>query len=215
MKQDRTAPEIPASHVAVTDSADDLATIREPGCAAAIWNRTPSEAFQTWIDALPLDQWPRGRTVFRADDAHSFVANLLAGQGVPNNGHAAVLAEDMAAICGVFAKIMNATFLKMRVEVVTGNACRKFHLDVMEARLICTYRGEGTQYGVSANGDAPEQVFSVPTGAHAIFRGSEWRDGAPPKLLHRSPPIEGTGETRFVMVLDPAMDPASEGRAAE
>jgi len=29
-------------------------------------------------------------------------------------------------------------------------------------------------------------------------------------LLHRSPPIEGTGETRLVLVLDPVIDPEEE-----
>ena len=29
-------------------------------------------------------------------------------------------------------------------------------------------------------------------------------------ILHRSPPIEGTGETRFVFVIDPIFDPENE-----
>lgn len=36
-----------------------------------------------------------------------------------------------------------------------------------------------------------------------IFRGSHWERQNNQGLLHRSPPIEGSGETRFVVVIDP------------
>ena len=39
-----------------------------------------------------------------------------------------------------------------------------------------------------------------------ILRGTNWPSAAKPGLLHRSPPIEGTGETRLVLVLDPIAD---------
>jgi hypothetical protein len=86
---------------------------------------------------------------------------------------------------------------------VTTNACRKFHVDAMAARLICTYRGTGTQYGQSRNGDDPKRVFTVPTGSAVLLRGSLWPSNRDCGLVHRSPPIEGTGETRLVLVLDP------------
>ena len=73
----------------------------------------------------------------------------------------------------------------------------------MAARLICTYRGTGTQYGQSRNGDDPKRVFTVPTGSAVLLRGSLWPQNPDAGLVHRSPPIEGTGETRLVLVLDP------------
>ncbi|MEM7671620.1 MAG: DUF1826 domain-containing protein, partial [Pseudomonadota bacterium] len=78
------------------------------------------------------------------------------------------------------------------------------------ARLVCTYRGTGTQYGISPDGRDPQRVFTVPTGAPICLRGTEWPDDQTSGLLHRSPPIEGTGETRLVLVLDPIVDPGEE-----
>ena len=76
----------------------------------------------------------------------------------------------------------------------------------MTARLICTYRGPGTQYCISHDHTDPKRFFTVPTGAPILLRGSRWPQRPASGLLHRSPPIEGTGETRLVLVLDPVLN---------
>jgi len=39
------------------------------------------------------------------------------------------------------------------------------------------------------------------------MRGTLWPAKPATGLLHRSPPIEGSGETRLLLVLDPIYDP--------
>ena len=60
---------------------------------------------------------------------------------------------------------MQAAYVRLRLQAVTTNACRKFHLDAITGRLVCTYRGPGTQYGTSTAGEDPEHIRTVPTGA--------------------------------------------------
>lgn len=117
------------------------------------------------------------------------------------------LIDDIAALADIFAEIMRARWLRLRLDVVTTNACRRFHIDAVTARLVCTYRGTGTQYGISADGAEPSRIFTVPTGAPILLRGTLWPERPRSGLLHRSPPIEGSGETRLVLVLDPVDDP--------
>ncbi|MEM9139786.1 MAG: DUF1826 domain-containing protein, partial [Pseudomonadota bacterium] len=71
----------------------------------------------------------------------------------------------------------------------------------------CTYRGTGTQYGIAGQGTEPENAVTVPTGAPILMRGTLWPERPSAGLLHRSPPIEGTGETRLVLILDPVAVP--------
>lgn len=123
-----------------------------------------------------------------------------------------MLVEDIAAMAYIFGSIMDTPYVRLRLDVINTNACRKFHIDRIKARLICTYRGTGTQYGASEFGDDPKCIFTTPTGSAILLRGSLWKASAVPKLLHRSPPIEGTGETRLVLVLDPIMDLAAAQR---
>ena len=63
--------------------------------------------------------------------------------GLPDGAERARLVDDAAALADIFAGLMRARHLRLRFDVVTTNACRKFHIDAVTARLICTYRGTG------------------------------------------------------------------------
>ena len=105
---------------------------------------------------------------------------------------------------------MNVDYLRLRMEVVSTNSCRKFHIDAVKSRLICTYRGQGTQYGLSMDGNDPEQFKTTPTSSPILLRGTLWVEDKLKMILHRSQPIEGNGETRFVFVIDPIFDLENE-----
>lgn len=185
---------------------ESLSAIHKPGCAAAIWQRQPLPAFQNWIDALPEDQLPRTRTILRPERVAEALETLTEACGTPAGPECDMMIGDIAAMAAIFADVIKAPYLRLRLDVVTTNACRKFHIDALTARLICTYRGTGTQYGTSQDGTDPRRIFTAPTGAPMILRGTLWPERPASGLLHRSPPIEGSGETRLVLVLDPVAD---------
>ncbi|WP_349359890.1 DUF1826 domain-containing protein [Stappia sp.] len=193
--------------VGVATTPDGLATLRKPGCAAVIWQRRPTARVQSWIDALAPDRLPRARVILRPDAVRETVLQICEMCGTPADPARALFVEDVAALTGRFCDLMRTTWVRLRFDVVTTNACRKFHIDAVTARLVCTYRGPGTQYGVSTDGVEPDRIFTVPTGAPILLRGTLWPQKPPSGLLHRSPPIEGTGQTRSVLVLDPVDAP--------
>lgn len=194
--------------VEFADTPDGLAAIKKPGCAAAIWRRSPQPAFQTWLDTLKSGQLPRARVLLRPEQMREATAQICQIASTPQCEELDRLIDDAAALAELFADLMRAPYLRLRFDVITTNACRKFHTDTVTARLICTYRGTGTQYGISTNGEAPHHVMTVPTGAPILLRGKLWPERPESGLLHRSPPIEGTDETRLVLVLDPVLNPA-------
>ena len=185
---------------------EGLAAIRESDSAAVLWQRRPLDAFQHWLDTLPEDALPRARTILRpgavADtlEAYCDIANT------PTGAHRSRLVEDAAALAEIFARDMGAPYLRLRLEVVTGDACRRFHIDRIHARLLCTYRGSGTQFGLAAPGETPDEIRTAATGSVLVLRGTLWPARHAPSLLHRSPPIADTGEARLVLVLDPVFD---------
>ena len=75
------------------------------------------------------------------------------------------------------------------------------------ARHVCTYRGSGAQFGISQGEEAPDPVCSVDTSKPMVLRGRLWPTEPPSGLLHRAPPIEGTGMTQLVLVLDAVAEP--------
>ena len=191
-------------------SPDALCAIHDPSCAATVWRRTALPDFQDWIDRLPSDQLPCARMILRPNQVRDAIEQAARRHKMPACAEREALLDDMEALATTFATVMRTRYLRLRLDVITDNACRKFHVDMLTARLICTYRGQGTQYGVSPDGGEPKIVRSVPTGSPIVLRGSQWPETPRSGFLHRSPPIEGTHETRLLLVLDPVADPENE-----
>lgn len=198
--------------VAVVDAPEGLAQIRTPGCAAVLWRRPPPPGLLDWLARLPVERLPTMRTVLRPEQALSSLQSACDAAGTPDGPERARLIGDIAALADRFAAVMAAPLLLLRLDVITTDACRRFHIDAVTARLLCTYRGTGTQFGIAADGRDPDTIHTVPPGAVLILRGTRWsNDLCHPDpaggLRHRSPPIAGSGETRVLLVLDPVIDP--------
>jgi hypothetical protein len=117
------------------------------------------------------------------------------------------LATAITDLATRFAALMGCGTVRVRLEGVTGNACRKVHADYTDLRLISTLAGPGTDY---TTGDDPDAALQrVATGAVALFKGHMFAPGHS-ACLHRSPPVEGSGERRLVLVIDtPSRHPDS------
>lgn len=198
------------SGVLVAETPEGLSVIGTSNCPAVIWRRDPASDFQAWIEALSPERLPRTRVILRPEAVREAIFQVCEAAGVPDCTERQLLIDDIAAQADTFGQVMRAPWLRLRLDVVSTNACRKFHIDAVSTRLVCTYRGTGTQYGVTTGSGDPEEIFTVPTGSPIVLRGTLWPTEKETGFLHRSPPIEGTGETRLVLVLDPIFDPEEE-----
>lgn len=125
------------------------------------------------------------------------------------------LAADMAAIARDFAAAANACALRARFERIDGPACKFFHVDFVECRLITTYFGAGTEYladedvvreklgqganrGVKKPGAAVRHMDAFEIG---LFKGEAWPGNRGKGIVHRSPPASRAAP-RLVFVLD-------------
>lgn len=206
----RTSIRDAAIGVGIADDPTSLSVFLQPGCAAAIWRRQTPPDIQAWLNRLAPEFLPRGRIILRAHAVAEAVTQFCDTAQTPPGPERDWLEADIMALAERFSNLIPARFLRLRLDVITTNACRKFHVDAISARLVCTYRGTGTQYGISTDGDDPRRVFTVQTGVPILLRGTLWPTTPASGLLHRSPPIEGTGETRLVLVVDPVSDPEDE-----
>jgi hypothetical protein len=200
---------LPTAHpagVRVVQTSQDMAAINQPNCAALIWQRSPDPEVAEWLAALAPDNLPKARLILPVSEVRAEVEQCCEGASMPKGCERDALIGDIAYLTDQFATVMKVTHVRLRLDVVNTNACRKFHRDVIRARLVCTYLGTGTQYGTGTRENDPRQVFTVPPCCPIVMRGSEWPETPASDLLHRSPPIEGTGETRLVLVVDPIYD---------
>jgi hypothetical protein len=195
-----------AAGVAVVQSPDELHRISDAACPCVIWTRPPVATFQSWIDTLAPERLPNMRLILRPGQVRSAVTIACDTAKTPICAEHTRLVDDIAILADTFATIMGSPFLRLRLDLVNTDACRKFHVDTLTARLICTYRGAGTQLCTWQNSEAPTKIFRVPTADPIVIRGTLWPEQPASGLRHRSPPIEGTGQTRLVLVLDPIFD---------
>jgi len=118
----------------------------------------------------------------------------------------AALAQDIAALATRFAALMECDEIRLRLELVDNDSCRKLHSDYTDLRLITAYAGRGTQFAC-ANARESDALWNIEAGDIALVKGWQFGEGHQP-CLHRSPPIAGTGERRLLLAIDtPRIDP--------
>lgn len=190
----------------ILQAADDLILreIARPGVGAVVWQRRRDPGFAEWIDALPVDRLPYLRSLVAIEHVESCVHIACDQSGMPADAMRDRLASDAAALAYMFAEIMQSPVLRLRLEPVTSDACRKFHVDHVRARLLCTYRGPGTQLAIGREDGDARLAGALAPGSATILRGLRWPSREKTNVLHRSPPLADSGETRLLLVLDPA-----------
>ncbi|MEO1304215.1 MAG: DUF1826 domain-containing protein [Pseudomonadota bacterium] len=180
--------------------ADQIATALHRATDAAIWSRTVPAGVHAWINELAAEMLPARRSVLSPDQVAACMRDAFQDVGVLLSPALRWIAEDAQALASHVARAANTPLVRMRLDPISNNACRLMHVDNIFARLICTYRGPGTELGLQS-GDSPAMA-QVPTGLPIYLKGKQWPGADLAGLNHRSPPIEGTGLTRWVLVLE-------------
>ena len=188
---------------------DYLSDFIDQFCFGLIWDRQIPVNIQDWLNKVDPKLIPSFRQIFHKNEINKHI-NKIFKNSLIKQKETEWLVQDIIRLSRLFSNLMNVDYLRLRMEVVSTNSCRKFHIDAVKSRLICTYRGQGTQYGKSIDRNDPKQFNTTPTSSPILLRGTLWTENNSIMILHRSPPIEGTGETRFVFVIDPIFDPKNE-----
>ncbi len=196
------------SGVRAVDTLDGLATINEPTTELVIWQRSLPLCFRDWIDRLDAVTLPHIRILVEPGDLRCALVPLLDACGLVQSDMRDLLVEDIDDLVSAFADITRSDRVDVRLERVDHDACWKFHRDTVEARLVATYRGPTTEWVHMAHAEkamAEQRDFDGPLerlGDHdvALFKGN--RAGPNRGIVHRSPPIAGTGLTRLFLCLN-------------
>ena len=200
-------------HAFSTDLAD-LRRIGDPGCDYAVWIRRAPRAVKQFTRNCPVALLPNA--TFKSRFAGVYNAVLAAIPAGAGDGRA--FAYDVAKLAAIYRYMTGAENLRIRIERVPNDGCRLFHVDRVKVRLVCIYRGAGTEWLPESNVDRDglkkgknDAIIRNPYGvrhlrpwAVALQKG-ELASGVPDSgLVHRSPPVRGIGDTRLVVVIDDA-----------
>lgn len=183
----------PSACAAVSNDEAVLLEIQRRDVALALWLRPEPPGWWRLTNAL-LAAAP-----FRAaceDAPEAAVDGVLAalGQPVPVQ-----LAADMTQLALVFAAVTRKERVRIRLDGVTHDSCRRFHMDATGLRLLCTYRGAGTQWTLC--GPDCRVPHQAPACSVALIKGTRHDPPPPEGCLHRSPPVSLLPENRRARLL--------------
>lgn len=198
---------------------ESLLQIRQATVSLAVWERSMPVELARWLDQVPPETLPAARFICRATEARRRVMEAFAGHARESCAERLLLQEDIIGEVERFAQICDARTIEVRLEVINDDACSKFHADNIPVRLLTTYRGPATEwldpaveFDACCAAHAPETaVRRLSRFAVALIKGHTAGDRSGPLVLHRSPPIEGSGQTRFFLCVNqPASDRTSD-----
>ncbi|MEM7044838.1 MAG: DUF1826 domain-containing protein [Pseudomonadota bacterium] len=185
-------------------SLDELSAVNRPSSSLALCPREMSPALSPWLDGLPEGALPNGRILVRKNEAPVALAALFASSSLPEDDLSRELRNDMVELIERFAAIAGVPEVDVRVERIRHDACKRFHRDHVRMRLICCYRGPTTEWvpgshaedALDLQGDYSGPLRHFPRYAVAVFKGHQHG------VVHRSPPIAGSGITRLLLCLN-------------
>jgi hypothetical protein len=198
------------------DAAEGLAAINKPELELVIWRRVLPLCLRNWLERLDASCLPDLRALVRPVDLRRAVEPYLDECGLPRGDMRNLLLSDVDDLVSAFARITQSDLVDVRLERVSHDACWKFHRDCVEARLLTTYRGPATEWVQPIHAERAlreQKLFNGPL-EHlrlhdvAIFKGSCAGPGS--GIVHRSPPIAGTGQTRLLLCLNKRSDVSPE-----
>lgn len=196
---------IAAEPFAIAEQKEVLKEIWQEECSLAVWQRdVPVD-----VSGLLESDVKNVCVTVPSHCPETRLREELRECGYPNGVTGQKLIQDILSICNKFHELTASPSIEIRLEIITGNSCWKFHSDYVELRLITTYLGSGTQWiddqdpGHMTNEPSPEAIKELGIGDIGLFKG---RLGKGRPAIHRSPPIDGTGEKRLLLVLNPVED---------
>lgn len=181
------------------ESPQVLTEILQEDVNLAVWRRQLPGHIDNFADVMLSLQQPL---------AESLTLELLPDGEVPAlPGLAAAYADlqgydgfvaDVSWLIGAFACLVDARRVGLRLRVLDGAMCPRFHVDHVPLRLICTYAGPGSEW--LAIPDAL-QVNRLAGGDVALLKGERWLGNEGAGLVHRSPQLP-EGQRRLILTLD-------------
>ncbi|GGY02060.1 hypothetical protein GCM10007160_32520 [Litchfieldella qijiaojingensis] len=202
-------------HWAIDDGIGVLPRIFEDAITLAVMTRQLSDDLRDGIAAQlapgkPLDWRWRGAA------GQALIDDLTRHLPAPEHGEA--LLEDVRWVSEAMAFLFDTDTVGVRLRILDGAMCPRFHVDNLAVRLVTTYAGPGSEWlpehavnraGLGAPRPQkpdplrdPAAIRHLATGEVALLKGEGWIGNEGHGLVHRSP-HPPAGVKRLLLALDP------------
>ncbi|MFO3721433.1 DUF1826 domain-containing protein [Pseudomonas sp. HLMP] len=192
------------------ESPQVLAEILQDGVNLAVWQRRLAAQVEDFAALLlSLGQPMADERVIDVDEREMPVLPGLLSGAADLHGYEGFVA-DVAWLVSAYTCLLGARRVGLRLRVLEGTMCPRFHVDHVPLRLLTTYAGKGSEWLEEGRIDRTALPHATPpvdniqclqVGAVALLKGEKWLGNEGAGLIHRSP-LTGAGELRLLLSLD-------------
>lgn len=207
------------SHPYACTTAEPVELIRifHPLIQVVRWRRQADPGMEAYLQQTLVDSHLRNgfRTVIQAGES-------LELDFLPDLPGRRAMAQDISLITDIYSELLGCDEIALRLEVSSKAMCPRFHVDRTGIRLICTYRGQGTEWiddkwvdrsklgqGSLGLADDASGLFDARTTVEAaspfdvlLLKGSLWQENIRKGAIHRSPSVIAGSGLRILLVMD-------------
>jgi len=202
---------IPSQEAVFTTNPEMLRQITQTDKSIAIWQREI-----TFLRKALNNYWIQPRQDLRTSGTEDELRDALT-KHFKGLTEGAPLLDDILRLLHLYIGITGATEFRLMLATIKGNMCSRFHTDLNDLRLLCTYVGPGTLWlpddaldekalraGVDNNAIVrdPSMIRQVATGDVALLKGALFPGDHTKPCVHRSPTIEENRQHRLLLRLD-------------
>lgn len=197
------------------EQLSDLSLIHQPDVNLTYFKRPLDEDLEIFAQLLIQNAFKGINTVIRVDSLANVITDHLNAFGLYTPGKVK-LTQDVIRLSQTFFTITGTDQARLILKVVTDDACRKFHTDAYDLRLLCTYVGKSTEWIADeyvnrkklisgSNNEIIKDFACIQTMQPfevAVLKGEISSRPECKGIVHRSPPIELSNEKRLLLRLD-------------
>lgn len=187
-----------------------MTDILRDGVNLAVWQRQlPAQVEDFAALVLSLGQTFADERVVDVDERQPVQLPQLLREAADLHGYEGFVA-DVAWLVDAYTCLLGARRIGLRLRVLEGAMCPRFHVDHVPLRLLSTYGGVGSEWleeGVidrqRLQHDQPpvDKIQHLTVGDVALLKGEKWQGNEGFGLIHRSP-LTPVGERRLLLSLD-------------
>lgn len=190
------------------ESPKVMAEIFHDGVNMAVWQRRlPAQLEDFAALVISLGQPLADQRVVEVSEHEPVLLPGLLPEAADLHGYEAFVA-DVTWLVSAYTCLLDARRVGLRLRVLQGAMCPRFHVDNVPVRLLTTYVGPGSDWleegavervGLHLAPAPVDNIQQLQTGDVALLKGEKWIGNGGAGLIHRSPPSQ---QPRLLLSLD-------------
>lgn len=190
------------------ESPQVMTDVLQDGVNLAVWRRQlPAQVEDFAALLVNLGQAVSDSRVLEVNERDAPQLQGFLPEAADLHGYEGFVA-DVSWLIAAFTCLLGAKRVGLRLRVLEGAMCPRFHVDHVPLRLLTTYVGAGSEWLEEGSIDraslqqAPvDKIQRLKAGEVALLKGEKWLGNEGAGLVHRSP-TTSAGERRLLLSLD-------------